>query len=128
MKWYLKKQIPEKLQNYIARFRLSSHSLSIETGIYPQLLFKQIDYVLYVMLILNMNSNLFNPLRKLYIKQFYYERPPVFKVLQIFTTQNFTEMCYYGRVMRDPLILNGSIFQILFLKRDAIWRYTLTEM
>ena len=40
-----------------------------------------------------------NDLRKLYIKPFYYERPSVFKLIQLFTTVNLKEICNLGRFL-----------------------------
>ena len=42
---------------------------------------------------------MYNDLRKLYIKPFYYERPSVFKLIQLITTVNLKEICNLGRFL-----------------------------
>ena len=59
MQLYLKKPIPKKLQNCVSRFRLSSHSLSIETGRYHNIVQTNKLCPVHVTLILKMNSILF---------------------------------------------------------------------
>ena len=104
MQLYLKKPIPKKLQNCISRFRLSSHSLSIETGRYHNIVqtnrlcpicHTDIEDEFHFIL----KCPMYNDLRKLYIKPFYYERPSVFKLIQLFTTVNLKEICNLGRFL-----------------------------
>ena len=104
MQLYLKKPIPKKLQNCISRFRLSSHSLSIETGRYHNIAqtnrlcpICHIDIQDEFHFILK--CPMYNDLRKLYIKPFYFERPSVFKLIQLFTTVNLKEICNLGRFL-----------------------------
>ena len=98
MQLYLKKPIPRKLQNCISRFRLSLNSLSIETGRYHSIVqtnrlcpICHIDIKDEFHFILK--CPMYNDLRKLYIKPFYYERPSIFKLIQLFTTVNLKEIC-----------------------------------
>ena len=104
MQLYLKKPIPKKLQNCISRIRLSSHSLSIETGRYHNsvqtnrlcpICHTDIEDEFHFIL----KCPMYNDLRKLYIKPFYYERPPVFKSIHLFTTVNLKELCNLGRFL-----------------------------
>ena len=48
---------------------------------------------------------MYNDLRKLYIKPFYYERPSVFKLIQLFTTVNLKEICNLGRFLLQATIV-----------------------
>ena len=102
MQLYLKKPIPKKLQNCISRFRLFSHSLSIETDRYHNIVqtnrlcpicHTDIEDEFHFIL----KCPMYNDLRKLYIKPFYYERPSVFKLILLFITVNLKEICNLGR-------------------------------
>ena len=104
MQLYLKRPIPKKLQNCISRFRLSSHSLSIETGRYHNIVqtnrlcpicHTDIEDEFHFIL----KCPMYDDLRKLFIKPFYYERPSVFKLIQLFTTVNLKEICNLGRFL-----------------------------
>ena len=104
MQLYLKKPISKKLQNCISRFRLSSHYLSIETGRWHNIVqtnrlcpvcHTDIEDEFHFIL----KCPMCNHLRKLYIKPFYYERPLVFKLIQLFTTANSKEIFNHGRFL-----------------------------
>ena len=104
MQLYLKKPIPKKLKNCIYIFRLSSYSLSIETGRYHNIVqtnklchicHTDIEDEFHCIL----KYPMYNDLRQLYIKPFYYERPSVFKLIQLFTTVNLKEICNLGRFL-----------------------------
>ena len=58
---------------------------------------------------------MYNDLRKLYIKPFYYERPSVFKSKQLFTTENFKEMCNFCRyILRAIVKRNLFVYQYVY--------------
>ena len=104
MQLYLKKPIPKKLQNCISIFRLSSHSLSIDTGRYRN--FVQINRLCPIChtdiedkFHFILKCSMYNDLRKLYNKPFYLERPSVFKLIQLFSTVNLKELCNLGRFL-----------------------------
>ena len=55
---------------------------------------------------------MYNDLRKLYIKPFYYQRPSVFKLIQLFTTVNLKELYKLGRFLLRAVKRNLLIYII----------------
>ena len=87
---------------YLTKFRLSSDSLAVETGRYRGIPFSnrfcfscKVDIEEEFHFILK--CPLFETLRKTYIKPFYRNRPSVFKLVMLFTSENIKGMCKLGK-------------------------------
>ena len=102
---YLRKPINPLYRNYISRFRLSSHTLKIEQGRYTNdrrenrkctlCDLNDIEDEFHFVL----KCPFYSLLRKQYIKEYYYKKPSVFKMIQLFSVQNVTELCNLGRYL-----------------------------
>ena len=101
---YLRKAIPSKYQKIISKLRLSSHTLAIETGRYNKTnrndrkCFNCSDYVedeFHFILV----CPKYNDYRLRFLKKYYWEKPSMFKLLQLFNSENFTELCNLGRFL-----------------------------
>ena len=95
---YLQKCIPKKYVKYLTMFRLSSHSLAIETGRYQGVLnvnrvckFCKDDIEDEFHFILKCAT--YQNFRSKYIKSYYRTRPSVFKLVQLLSTENVKELC-----------------------------------
>ena len=88
IQYCLRKSLPMKYQKIIAKIRLSPHILSIiETGRYSTATqVKQVGVVFHVLTVLTMSitSYQFVLFRTEYIKDYYYKRPSMFKLVQLF--------------------------------------------
>ena len=102
---YLRKPINPLYRNYISRFRLSSHTLKIEQGRYTNdrkenrkctlCDLNDIEDEFHFVL----KCPFYSLLRKQYIKEYYYKKPSVFKMIQLFSVQNVTELCNLGKYL-----------------------------
>ena len=106
LQYHLKKAIPTKYLKYLTKFRLSSHSLAVETGRYRSLplcnrfyfsckddIQDEFHFIL--------KCPLYETLRKTYIKPFYRNRPSVFKLVMLFTSENSKDMCKLGKFFME---------------------------
>ena len=90
---------------YISKFRLSSHLLKIESGRFVNELRSQricdkcslndIEDEFHFILV----CPAYRILRVKYIKQYYYLRPSVFKLIQLLSTNNVSELCKLGKFL-----------------------------
>ena len=101
---YLQKCIPKKFVKYLTMFRLSSHSLAIETGRYQGVLnvnrvckFCKDDIEDEFPFILKCPN--YQNFRSKYIKSYYRTRPPVFKLVPLLSTENVKELCNLGKFL-----------------------------
>ena len=101
---YLQKSIPKKYVKYLTMFRLSSHSLAIETGRYQGVLnvnrvwkFCRDDIEDEFHFILN--YPIYQNFISKYIKSYYRTRPSVFKLVQLLSTENGKELCNLGKFL-----------------------------
>ena len=101
---YLQKCIPKKYVKYLTMFRLSSHSLAIETGRYQGVLnvnrvckFCKDDIEDEFHFILKCPT--YANFRSKYIKSYYRTRPSVFKLVQLLSTENVKELCNLGKFL-----------------------------
>lgn len=99
---YLRKSVPVKFQQCISKLRLSSHPLAIETGRYNNTprtqrnCFSCKNYVedeFHFILV----CPVYIEYRKNYIKKYFYEKPSMFKLLQLFNNENLKDMCNLGK-------------------------------
>ena len=102
---YLRKPINPLYRNFISRFRLSSHSLKIEQGRYTNdrrdnrkctfCRLNDIEDEFHFVL----KCPFYSELRKRYIKNYYFNKPSVFKMIQLFSVQNINELCNLGKFL-----------------------------
>ena len=106
LQYHLRKAIPKKCMEYLTKFRLSSHSLAVETGLYRGVPFSNrfcfsckddIEDEFHFIL----KCPLYDTLRKTYIKPFYRNRPSVFKLVMLFTSENIKDMCKLGNFFME---------------------------
>ena len=93
IQYYLKKAIPSKYQKNISKLRLSSHTLAIETVRYNKTnrndikCFNSSDYVedeFHFILV----CPKYNDYRLRFLKKYYWEKLSMFKLLQLFNSEN----------------------------------------
>ena len=96
----------------LTKFRLSNHKLPVETGRWIN-----IKRELRVCPLCNVNAfgdefhyicecTVLNEERKLYIKQYYYKRPNVHKLMELFNTENkntLTRLCIFIKIINKKL-------------------------
>lgn len=102
---YLRKPINPLYRNCISRFRLSSHSLKIEQGRYTNdrrenrkcnvCDLNDIEDEFHFVL----KCPYYFELRKKYIKTYYYKNPSVFKLIQLLSVQNVSELGNLGKYL-----------------------------
>ena len=111
---YLKKCIPKKYVKYITMLRLSSHSLSMETGRYQgintvnrlcQFCKSDVEDEFHFVL----KCPVYDCFRKLYIKNYYRTHPSVFKLVQLLCTENFKDLCNLGIFLMKSFNLRQNI-------------------
>ena len=111
---YLKKCIPKTYVKYITMLRLSSHSLSIETGRYQgintvnglcQFCKSDVEDEFHFVL----KCPVYDCFRKLYIKKYYRTHPSVFKLVQLLCTENFKDLCNLGIFLMKSFNLRQNI-------------------
>ena len=111
---YLQKCIPKKYVKYLTMFRLSSHSLAIETGRYQGVLnvnrvckFCKDDIEDEFHFILKCPT--YQNFRSKYIKSYYRTRPSVFKLVQLLSTENVKELCNLGKFLINAYKLRENL-------------------
>jgi hypothetical protein len=102
---YLCKPINPLYRKYISRFRMSSHKLRIEQGRYSNenrnsrvctiCDSKEIEDEFHFIL----KCPFYSTLRDQYIKKYYYQRPSVFKLVKLLSTNNVGELCKLGKYL-----------------------------
>ena len=111
---YLCKPINPIYMKYISKFRLSSHLLKIESGRFVNELRSQricdkcslndIEDEFHFILV----CPAYRILRVKYIKQYYYLRPSVFKLIQLLSTNNVSELCKLGKFLFEAYKLRNN--------------------
>ena len=111
---YLQKCIPNKYVKYLTMFRLSSHSLSIETGSYQGVLnvnrvckFCKDDIEDEFHFILK--SPTYQNFLSKYIKLHY---RTVFKLVQLLSTENVKELCNLGKFLINTYKLREILISV----------------
>ena len=114
LQFYLCKPIPVICKKQICKIRLSSHNLFIESGRSQniprsericQLCNLDIEDEFHFVL----KCPVYCDLRKKYIKQYYWRRPSVFKLVQLLSVNNVKELCSLGKFIRDAFKLRSSL-------------------
>jgi hypothetical protein len=114
LQYYLRKPIPAFYQKLIAKFRLSSHSLAIETGRYNgtntinRTCFhckSEIEDEFHFIL----KCPLYVKYRQQFIKPYFYKKPSVFKLVQLFTSENIKTTCNLGKYLHNASVLRSSL-------------------
>ena len=114
LQFYLCKPIPMHIKKYITKIRLSSHNLHVESGRTnntPRSERKcffcnnDIEDEFHFVLM----CPVYVDLRKKYIKKYYWERPSVFKLTQLLSVNNVSELCSLGKYIRDAFQLRSNL-------------------
>ena len=105
IQYYLCKSLPLHLKKLIAKYRLSSHSLAIETGRYqatarnlrncPKCNNDIEDEYHFVL-----KCPFYTDLRSKYVKPYYWKKPSVFKLVQLFSVRNVKQTYNLGQFLR----------------------------
>lgn len=109
---YLLKPIAVKYIQLITRYRLSAHSLMIEKGRFTQLpkeqrlcIFCHLDVEDEYHFIFK--CSMYHEYRKLYIKKYYWYKPSMYKLLQLLSTENTTELSNLGKYLQKAETLRN---------------------
>jgi len=113
LQYYLSKFIPAHFRKYITKFRLSSHKLAIETGRYHNtdrsdrvcfvcgnVIEDEFHFILVCPLYIN--------LRKLYIQRYYWKKPSVFKLINVFNIRSIKHLRNLGIFLYHATNLRNS--------------------
>ena len=111
---YLQKPIALKYIQLITKYRLSAHLLMIEKGRFTQLAREQRLCIFchsdvedeYHFII---KCSLYHEYRKLYIKKYYWHKPSMYKLLQLLSTENTTELSNLGKYLLKAEMLRNQI-------------------
>ena len=111
---YLSKSLNIKNIRLITKYRLSSHRLFIETGRYTNIprenrICALCNYDIEDEFHFILKCPFYNELRKHYIKPYFWKRPSVYKLVQIFTTDNVTELNNLGIYLKKCEILRNNL-------------------
>ena len=114
LQFYLCKPIPMHIKKYISKIRLSSHNLHVESGrtnntprSERKCLFCNVEIEDEFHFILK--CPVYVDLRKKHIKKYYWERPSVFKLTQLISSNNVKELCALGKYIRDAFQLRSTL-------------------
>ena len=118
LQYYLSKPLNPTCKKYIAQFRLSAHKLNIEKGRYTNenrrnrlcTLCNTNDIEDEFHFILK--CPLYDRLRKQYIKKYYYNRPSVYKLIQLLSVQNIRELCNLGKFLSEANKLRSQVLSV----------------
>ena len=111
----MSKFIPVHLRKCITKFRLSSHNLAIETGRYNNtdcskrtcfICFDEIEDEYHFILVFPF----YNHLRKIYIKPYYWKKPSVFKLIELFKFNNIKQIRNLGKYLYYATNLKNNCF------------------
>ena len=114
LQYFLRKGLPENFMTILSKFRTSSHELLIEKGRYSNTershrkcekcdtndIEDEFHFVL--------SCPLYSDLRKKYIKCYYWRRPSMFKLVQLFSVRNRKTLCNLSRYLINALLLRNS--------------------
>ena len=105
LQFYLCKPIDFQYKKFITRFRISAHNLNIETGRYYN---ENRNNRLCTLCNLNdiedefhfiLKCPFYHDIRIKYIKKYYYNRPSVWKLVQLLSVQNLKELYNLGKFL-----------------------------
>ena len=105
LQFYLRKSLDTRCQIYIAKFRLSSHNLNIESGRFHNVTrrnricnlcqLQDIEDEFHFIL----KCPIYNEYRQKFVKRYYRTRPSVFKLTQLLSTNNGKELNKLGKYL-----------------------------
>ena len=105
LQFYLRKFLDTRCQIYIAKFRLSSHNLKIESGRFHNVTrrnricnlcqLQDIEDEFHFIL----KCPIYNEYRQKFVKRYYRTRPSVFKLTQLLSTNNIKELNNLGKYL-----------------------------
>ena len=105
LQFYLRKSLDNRCQIYIAKFRLSSHNLKIESGRFHNVTrrnricnlcqLQDIEDEFHFIL----KCPIYNEYRQKFVKRYYRTRPSVFKLTQLLSTNNIKELNNLGKYL-----------------------------
>ena len=105
LQFYLTKAIPNTYVQYISKYRMSSHKLEVEQGRYHNVSRNErickmcsnseIEDEFHFLLVCPFYDNF----RKMYIKKYYYKKPSTYKLIQLLSTENVSELCKLGKYL-----------------------------
>lgn len=113
LQFYLFKGIPTSLKNYIAKIRLSSHNLAVEVGRYRKV-DKHNRFCFYCKDCIEdeyhfiLQCPLYKLIRVKYIKPYYWQKPSMFKLIQLLSVNNVKELCNFGMFLRKSFSLRSN--------------------
>ena len=114
LQYYLGKPITHLYRKYLSKFRLSSHSLAIETGRYTNINFidrkcfmckHDVEDEFHFIL----KCPWYESYRKLYIKPYYYRCPSVYKLMELLSIQNNKVLCNLGKYLYHASVLRNEL-------------------
>ena len=109
--------IPNNLRFFISRYRISAHSLRIQTGRYAR---NRLDRHLRICQLCDNGDiedefhfifvcRIYNDIRKKYIKKSAYIRPSVFKLVQLFQTSDRSSLVNLSLFLKKAISLRTSL-------------------
>ena len=111
----MSKVIDFKYRQEITKFRISNHRLNIEVGRYKNVVrplrfctlcdHNDIEDEFHFILICPFYSDI----RKMYIKQYIYQKPSMFKLVNLLSTQNVKELCILGKFLMKATLARNSV-------------------
>ena len=105
LQFYLDRPVNQIYKPFICKYRISAHSLNIETGRYYN-----VDRENRLCTMCNNNivedeyhvvleCNRYSDVRKLYIKKYYWQYPSTFKLIQLLSVHNVKELNNLGKFL-----------------------------
>ena len=114
LQYYLRKSLPNSIIRTLSKFRLSAHSLNIETGRYNNIQRQnrictkcnrmEVEDEFHFVFV----CPLYNNLRTKFIKRYYWRNPSMFKLIQLFSVQNKKSLCNLGKFIQKALHMRGT--------------------
>ena len=114
---YLTKPIPSLYVQYISKYRLSSHRLEIEQGRFNNIPRNERKCKLCLECIEDeyhfiLACPFYNDCRKQYLKKYYYKHPSTFKLIQLLSTENITELCKLGKYLHKCSSIRSQLLSL----------------
>ena len=114
LQYYLCKPIPYVYKKHISRIRLSSHNLEIETGRHKntprenrvcKFCKHDLEDEYHFVLICPQ----YEELRHKHIKKYYWQKPSVFKFIQLLSIRNVHQLCNLGKYLHFALKVRENL-------------------
>lgn len=105
IQFYLHKALPDRFKIILAKYRMSSHQLSVEVGRYNNIERNErkcrlctaddVEDEYHFILV----CPRFSDLRKIYIHRYYYRRPSVYKLIELFQSHSLKCLCNLAKYL-----------------------------